>query len=190
MALLRWQPWGTRLMYPALSITVIMSVNLLWIFLKNAKKGVQSGILILFMCLCVVLAIPSLTYNMTQAEAYLKNGCENRMSYYFAYNQRQASYEVLIERAKEEGTTDIGLIISGDGYDYPLWLMFHEAYPQGRLRHIINEDKDLAGDPPDAILFVERDTHELGEIYEYGGVSYICTYVNGSNFDAYFSREK
>ena len=190
MALLRWQPWGTRLMYPALAITVIMSVNLLWIFLKNAKKGVQSGILLLLMCLCVVLAIPSLTYNMTQAEAYLKNGCKNRISYYFVYNHRQASYEALIENAKEEGVTDIGLLISGDGYDYPLWLMFHEAYPQGELRHIINEDKDFAGNPPDAILFVERDTHELGEIYEYGGVSYICTYVNTGNFDAYFSKEK
>ena len=190
MALLRWQPWGTRLMYPALAVTVVMSANLLWIFLKDAKKGIQGGILLLFMCLCVALAVPSLTYNMVQAENYLKNGCKNRISYYFVYNHRQTSYEVLIERAKAEGVADIGLLISGDGYDYPLWLMFHEAYPQGKLRHIINEDKDFAGDPPDAILFVERDSHELGDIYEYGGASYVCTYVNIGNFDAYFSREK
>lgn len=190
MALLRWQPWGTRLMYPALAITVVMSVNLLWLFFKNLKKGIQGAILVLLICLCTLLAVPSVTYNMNQAGNFLKNGCEDRMSYYFVFNQRRASYEALLACAKEEGVRDIGLIISGDGYDYPLWLMFHEEYPAGKLRHIIAEDGGKQNqDAPEAILMVERDVLSPGDTYEYGGETYICTYVNEGNQDAYLSRE-
>lgn len=191
MALLRWQPWGTRLMYPALAITVIMSVNLLWLFLKNLKAGIRNTVLALLIGLCTLLAVPSVTYNMSQAGNFLKNGCEDRLSYYFAYNQRRASYEELLAHAREEGVTDIGLIISGDGYDYPLWLMFHDEYPEGKLRHIIaGEENVQSQDAPDAILMVERDTLSLGDVYEYGGEIYVCTYVNEGNYDAYLSREK
>lgn len=191
MALLRWQPWGTRLMYPALAITVIMSANLLWLFLGNLRKGVQSLVLILLIGLCTLLAVPSVTYNMNQAGNFLKNGCEDRLSYYFVYNQRRTSYEELLAHAKEEGVKDIGLIISGDGYDYPLWLMFHDEYPQGKLRHIIAEGEgEQKQDAPEAILMVERDALSLGDIYEYGGQTYVCTYVNEGNLDAYLSREK
>lgn len=191
MALLRWQPWGTRLMYPALAITVIMGANLLWLFLGNLKKEVQSAVLVLLIFLCTLLAVPSVTYNMKQAGDFLKNGCEDRLSYYFVYNQRRASYEELLAHAKEEGVTDIGLLISGDGYDYPLWLMFHDEYPEGKLRHIIAEDGAVWNqDVPEAILMVERDALLIGDIYEYGGETYVCTYVNEENQDAYLSRER
>lgn len=189
MALLRWQPWGTRLLYPALAVTVIMSANLLWLFTDKLKNGIRNAILILLIGLCTILAVPSVTYNMRQAGDFLKNGCENRISYYFVFNQRHASYEELLQMAKEEGATDIGLIISGDGYDYPLWLMFHEEYPEGKLRHIIAENGEISGeDAPDAILMVERDALSLGDTYEYGGQTYVCTYVNEGNNDAYLSR--
>lgn len=191
MALLRWQPWGTRLMYPALAMTVIMSANLLWLFLKNAVPVLQNVLLLLLICLCTVLALPSLTYNMKQAADFLKNGCENRTSYYFVYNQRQESYEALLAKAKEEGAVDIGLIISGDGYDYPLWLMFHNDYQEGKLRHIIAEEGKKPGNTaPEAILMVERDTLALGDTYHYCGQTYVCTYVNEGNHDAYLSRKR
>lgn len=191
MALLRWQPWGTRLMYPALAITVIMSANMLWLFLGKLKKGIQSALLVLLIALCTLLAVPSVTYNMSQAGNFLKNGCEDRLSYYFAYNQRRASYEELLAHAREEGVTDIGLIISGDGYDYPLWLMFHDEYPEGKLRHIIAESGEVQNrDAPEAILMVERDALLVGDTYEYGGETYVCIYVNEGNQDAYLSRER
>lgn len=191
MALLRWQPWGTRLMYPALAMTVIASANLLWLFLKNAKKAVSQTVLVLLVLLSTVLMIPGIQYNMTRAVSFAKSGCEDRMAYYFFFNQRKEAYEQLLACAKEEGVSDIGLIISGDGYDYPLWLMFHEEYGQGKLRHLRTEDANKQDAvAPDAILMVERDRYETGDTYDYGGETYICTYVNPDNADAYFSREK
>lgn len=178
-------------MYPALAITVIMSANLLWLFLEKLIKWIQSTLLVLLIALCTLLAIPSVTYNMSQAGNFLKNGCEDRLSYYFAYNQRRASYEELLAHAREEGVTDIGLIISGDGYDYPLWLMFHDEYPEGNLRHIIAESGgEQNQDAPEAILMVERDALSVGDTYEYGGQIYVCIYVNEGNQDAYLSRKR
>jgi hypothetical protein len=109
------------------------------------------------------------------------------MSYYFVYNQRQASYEELVRHAQEEGVCDIGLIISGDGYDYPLWLMFHQEYSNGKLRHILVEDAQTKTDAPEAILMIQKDVVALGDIYEYGGRTYQCTYVDEAGTDAYFS---
>ncbi len=205
MALLRWQPWGTRLMYPALAMTVIASANLLWLFIQgvqsvevpantstksSVKRNVASNIVLgALIILSTVLAIPSVTYNMSRATDFMKNGCEDRRAYYFLYNQRRTSYEQLACLAMAEEVEDIGLIISGDGYDYPLWLVFHEDYPEGKLRHILAEHADNADTvAPDAILMVERDVLSLGDTYEYGGATYICTYVNEVNHDAYLSK--
>ncbi|MGN0132028.1 MAG: hypothetical protein ACI4AA_06285 [Lachnospiraceae bacterium] len=191
MALLRWQPWGTRLLYPALAMTVMMSANLLWLFMSRMGKGIQNVILSVLILLCTILAVPSVTYNMKPAGDFLKNGCKDRLSYYFVYNQRRGSYEDLLECAQAEEVGDIGLIISGDGYDYPLWLMFHEQYPQGKLRHIIAEERaDEEAVAPEAILMVEREEFSVGDTYEYGGETYVCTYVNEDNKDAYLSLAK
>ena len=190
MALLRWQPWGTRLMYPALVITIIATMNLLWLFLEK-KQSVANAILLIMIFLSTILVIPSVTYNMTPAMNFVKNGCEDRMSYYFLYNQRKASYEQLVALAEEEQVTDIGLIISGDGYDYPLWLMFHQEYEEGKLRHLLKENADVPTQTaPDAILMVERDVLSQGDTYEYAGETYTCIYVNENNGDAYLSRIK
>lgn len=205
MALLRWQPWGTRLMYPALAMTVIASANLLWLFIQGVqpvedfvntstksfvKKNVASNIVLgTLIVLSTVLAIPSITYNMSWAMDFVKKGCEDRRAHYFYYNQRRSSYEQLACLALAEEAEDVGLIISGDGYDYPLWLVFHEDYPEGKLRHILVEHADNADAvAPDAILMVERDVLSLGDTYEYGGETYICTYVNEVNHDAYLSK--
>ena len=205
MALLRWQPWGTRLMYPALAMTVIAGANLLWLFIQGlqpdegpekctakpfAKRTVASNIVLsVLIVLSTVLAIPSVTYNMDRAMEFMKNGCEDRRAYYFLYNQRRVTYEQLASLALAEEAEDIGLIISGDGYDYPLWLVFREDYPEGKLRHILVEHADNADAvAPDAILMVERDVLSLGDTYEYGGETYICTYVNEVNHDAYLSK--
>ena len=190
MALLRWQPWGTRLMYPALVITIVATVNMLWLFLEK-KQRIANIILLFMICLSTILVIPSVSYNMEPALRFVKNGCQERMSYYFSYNQRKDSYEQLMTLAKQEQVKDIGLIISGDGYDYPLWLMFHQGYEQGKLRHIIKENANMPAETaPDAILMVQRDWLALGDTFEYAGETYTCIYVDGDSGDAYLSRIK
>ena len=190
MALLRWQPWGTRLMYPALSVTVIMSVNMLSTILHDREK-LATAIITALSVIAVALAVPSVTYNLQPSWNFVKGGCQNRINQYFYANHREDGYEDMIRLAEDNGDLDIGLIISGDGYDYPLWLMLRSKYPEAKLRHLIMEDAaDSSQKAPDCIFMIERDVLEVGEIFEYAGTTYTCVYQNEASGDCYLEKSE
>ena len=199
MALLRWQPWGTRLMYPALAMTVIMTANLLgYLFRKIPKKGI---LLIPLTALSLFLAIPSIAYNTKPALENLKEGCSNRLSHYFTYNKRYDSYQELSTKLLSineqlngtevplSDTDSVGLLISGDGYDYPLWLIFRQKLPGIRLKHILLEDttyNSSGSDLPAYILQIERGTLATGDSLTYKGQKYTCIFVSSNGEDGIF----
>ncbi|MCM1160344.1 MAG: glycosyltransferase family 39 protein [Roseburia sp.] len=203
MALLRWQPWGTRLMYPALAMTVIMIANLLGcLFQKLPKKGI---LLIPLTALSLFLAIPSITYNTKPAFENVKEGCSNRFSHYFTYNKRFDSYQELSQRllsinqqplAPEiplSNRDSVGLLISGDGYDYPLWLIFRQKLPGIRLQHILLEDTANGSSDsklPAYILQIERGALAVGDSLTYKGQEYICIFVSSNGEDGIFQTTK
>lgn len=189
MALLRWQPWGTRLMYPALAVTVIMSVDMLYCLMRHWKKPVTVAVLGILIVLATMLAVPSVSYNLQPAVEFVKGGCQNRINQYFKSNHREDGYTKMIELAQNDQAKDIGLIISGDGYDYPLWLMLRKDYPEAKLRHLIKENaSDVTQKAPDCIYMIERDVLEVGETFEYAGVVYTCAYKNDTSGDCYLEK--
>lgn len=202
MALLRWQPWGSRLMYPALTVTVAASAHIADVFCERLKrKGIVLAPLIM---LSVLLCLRPLAYNMQEACDYLADGCRDRTQHYFVHNDRRSAYAQLIEKCREIGAEDIAVVISGDGYDYPLWKMFHDSYPEASLRHILVDDEKMTAvettlrgvhtpgidaqgrlqaqeSAPDCILWVERGLLEEGETLDYFGVPYVCCFVADSD---------
>lgn len=189
MALLRWQPWGTRLMYPALAVTVIMSVDMLYCLMRRWKKPITVAVLGILIVLATMLAVPSVSYNLQPAVEFVKDGCQNRINQYFKSNHREDGYAKMIELAQNDQAKDIGLIISGDGYDYPLWLMLRKDYPEAKLRHLIKENaSDVTQKAPDCIYMIERDVLEVGETFEYAGVVYTCAYKNDTSGDCYLEK--
>ena len=189
MALLRWQPWGTRLMYPALAVTVIMSVDMLYCLMRRWKKPITVAVLGILIVLATMLAVPSVSYNLQPAVEFVKGGCQNRLNQYFRYNHREDGYEKMIELAQKDQAEDIGLIISGDGYDYPLWLMLRKDYSEAKLRHLMKENaSDVSQKAPDCIFMIERDVLEVGETFEYAGVVYTCAYKNDTSGDCYLKK--
>lgn len=194
MALLRWQPWGTRIMYPALAMTVIMIANVLdFVFRKQKKKGVLLLPLALF-SLC--LAIPSIVYNMEPSVTNVQEGMENRFSRYFVFNDRSDSYLELTDELLSLSDSDtktalstIGVQISGDGYDYPLWLIFRQRMPFTTLSHIVAEDdplykKSIA--PPTYLLRIEVGALCKGDTMTYKGKTYQCIFVASNGEDGIF----
>lgn len=189
MALLRWQPWGTRLMYPALAVTVIMSVDMLYCLMRHWKKPVVTTVLGILIVLSTMLAVPSVTYNLQPAVEFVKGGCQKRINQYFKSNHREDGYAKMIELAQNDQAKDIGLIISGDGYDYPLWLMLRKDYSEAKLRHLIKENaSDVTQKAPDCIFMIERDVLEIGETFEYAGIVYTCEYKNDTSGDCYLGK--
>lgn len=195
MALLRWQPWGTRLMYPALAMTVIMIANLLcYLARKITKKGI---LLIPLAAISLLLAIPSITYNTKPALENLKEGCTNRLSHYFTFNKRYDSYQELSDKLLSlnqqadipSGTHRVGVLISGDGYDYPLWLTFRQKIPEVRLQHILLEEApsgSSAKELPSCILQIERGSLSKGDALTYQGRTYTCIFVSSNGEDGIF----
>ncbi len=184
MALLRWQPWGSRLMYPALAITVIAGVHILGAFCGRMKR--KEIVIAPLALLSLVLCVSPLVYNMQQAKAYIEAGGKNREEFYFENNKRYPTYKELLAKAQEMGAEDIAVVISGDGYDYPLWKMFHDSYPEATLRHVLVDDTNMVlteaetAEEPDCILWIERGRLELGQTLDYNGITYVCVFTADS----------
>ena len=213
MALLRWQPWGSRLMYPALAMMVVTIANAAGAVFAGRRKEAgkkdwksESGCIILIV-LSALFCIRPAIYNLQPAIENVQAGCKNRQSRYFRFNDRYTPYKQLIAKTEELGLKNIGLSISGDGYDYPLWLMYRETDRDVRLYHVIL-DEDCrngadVGEPlsdstasgkqgqknapsllPDCILYVEHGKLSEGECLTYQGTAYRCIYVSDVNPDA------
>jgi len=211
MALLRWQPWGTRLMYPALTVMVLMIANVLSAVCKSEKNSaislgesndlkrnslfasradMRKAVFILpIILLGIILCKASVSYNMQPAVENIKAGCEDRLSRYFRYNNRYTAYQQILAKTEELGCKKIGVSISGDGYDYPLWLMYEKETEDTLLYHVILDEDDVnemddRTDLPECILYVEHGTIEVGESRTYQGENYTCVYVSDVNPDA------
>lgn len=184
MALLRWQPWGSRLMYPALAVTVIAGVHILGAFCAKMKR--KEIVILPLTLLSLILCVAPLSYNMQQAKDYIAGGCENRTKFYFENNKRYSSYKQLLKQVKAMDAEDVAVVISGDGYDYPLWKMFRDSYPKATLRHILVDDTNMVltetetTDEPDCILWIERGRLEIGQTLDYNGTTYVCVFVADS----------
>lgn len=185
MALLRWQPWGSRLMYPALAMTVIMTGNLL----GGLFKKLDTIPLFVVILLASILCISPVAYNMMPAIENVQDGCNNRLAKYFRFNDRFSAYCQLIDETKDLDIDNLGVFISGDGYDYPLWAMYKKMAPSLRLTPVIldeNDSKhlDQSTTYPEYILFIEAGKLEPGETKVYHGKTYECIYVSDVNPDA------
>lgn len=184
MALLRWQPWGSRLMYPALAVTVLAGAHILGVFCTKIKR--KWLVIAPLALLSFILCLKPLEYNMQQAKKYVAGGCQERTKFYFENNKRYKTYRRLLKEVKAMGAEDVAVVISGDGYDYPLWKMFHNSYPEATLRHVLVDDTNMVlkeaetEKEPDCILWIERGRLEIGETLDYAGTTYVCVYVDDS----------
>ncbi|MBO4337763.1 MAG: hypothetical protein J5842_06790 [Lachnospiraceae bacterium] len=221
MALLRWQPWGSRLMYPALVMAAMGSAHMLGVlFSKDVtkqhaaedkqkivgksggmdEKKVSPGIgndkagmfaVLLLTALAAVLAVRPLIYNGQVAGEYVSSGfkSEKRTELMFtSHSHLYEGYKDMIEVIETVGAKDIGVCISGDGYDYPLWYML-SSVPDTKFRHVIADEESMTvkdadsfgsdnDKKPDLILWIELKNIGIGDSLEYDGQIYTCGFIS------------
>ncbi len=224
MALLRWQPWGSRLMYPALTIAAISAVHMLdKCFMlpcsdpsekskKTKPAGLKPGTLITLLimtALSILLVIKPLTYNGKLAAAYISSGLDASKKEELLFDGHKHAYPAymqIVTQLEKTDPKDIALIISGDGYDYPLWKMVRDRLPNARIRHIkadleqgvILHAGDYSGNfvstsgsisaeknrsvthterPADCIVCIESGGLAEGMTLDYNGIIYTCGFI-------------
>jgi len=128
----KWQPWGSRLQLP-LFVLFAPFLGIMLTQFKNKQIPFIAGI-ILFCC-CQPWLFANQSRPLIGSKSILKT---KRWQQYFANNPGfQFSYEAVTQAVKESSCRHIGLLLSGDSWEYPTWsrLEWEENDPL-QLEHV------------------------------------------------------
>ncbi len=175
---IRWQPWGTRLLMPILPLICIFIG-----YTINAEKEYRyMNILVMSIVLLLMLPDGIRTIKM-QADSYAQavwDG-EARFDLYFLNRQEETEpYRELTATAEKMGAKNIGLLLGGDTYEYPLWVALKNE--NTTIHPIVLSDKNIFWQP-ECILAVHTGDMEIGTCIEYGTDIYRCIWNYGENAD-------
>lgn len=175
---IRWQPWGNRLLLPVLPFICIFTM---WVLDECIQRDFMKKLLI---CVILLSAFPDAynTLNMQIVE-YAKPAWEGQSRFSLYFRNRGSclkGYEALIEKVMQTKDVDIGLLLSGDTYEYPLWVGLKNK--NTALHHIVFENSEITW-YPQCIAAIDRNIKE-GEQIEYGKHRYKCVwnYEGDSNY--------
>ncbi len=125
--LLRWQPWNGRLLLPYL---VFLAPLVAIIMAQLSRTWIVNAVMVFLIALT---ASPLLNNQLKPLTVYyLSSAIQNRESFYFA--SRAENREGYIQAADQLALLnckEVGLILSNDSYEYPLW--------QGLIRRSITD---------------------------------------------------
>jgi len=172
----KWQPWGSRLQ---LSLFMVACPLMAKILIKNCHKT------LIFMT-CLILIFCSLLWifkNESRPWVGEKNifNTERIDQYFTNNNQLAPSYKQSTQYLTDNLHSNIGLICSGDSWEYPLWVLLKEkTHQEFRIEHIKmendstskKEDYPLGEFTPDAILMLHPTEQTK---LNFQGVDYIKT---------------
>jgi 4-amino-4-deoxy-L-arabinose transferase-like glycosyltransferase len=130
-AMLKWQPWNTRLHLPML----ILLTPAVGAFLERHLPRVAQTplvLIVLLACLPNVLRNPSRPmlgkysiFRVPRAVQYFNNRAD-----------LLAPYTTTAEEVATSGCDRVGLIIPQDGWEYPLWVLLKRGQPNVRIEHL------------------------------------------------------
>ena len=173
-AVIRWQPWGVRLLFPALPLFCIcLGYNIDKIGNKHSLMMIS-----FFMIFCFMLpsALGSIKYQYKRyGEAALKGN--GRFDLYFANRPVQEQYKSAIEYVEKSGARDIGILTDGDSYEYPIWVALKK---ENTTLHPIVLEEPIENWHPQYIISVCRGM-EIGEVISYGEQEFEC--INQWNYE-------
>jgi 4-amino-4-deoxy-L-arabinose transferase-like glycosyltransferase len=140
---LKWQPWGNRLLLPLLVLGAPATGVI-------AGKTWNPGLVTLAALVLLAAALPWAFSNSTRPLVHVSSKGTvtfplltfDRNQLYFASRRKQGAifyqrYVGMAEDIKRNKATRIGLILSGEAWEYPLWVLIKEGNPRPvRIEHI------------------------------------------------------
>jgi len=130
--MVKWQPYHSRLHLP---LFILMAPVISTVIVRIFKKRVAFAIGIVFL----VASLPWVLGNQSRPIIAKKNIFNvPRINQYFKNNPGfQHSYVGAIKNTCLQGCSDIGLQISGDTWEYPLWIIMAQSKKSDfRMEHV------------------------------------------------------
>jgi len=142
--LLKWQVWGNRLLLPwyvlNAPITAAVLAGLLWPRVRRLLQGLLIGLALVY-CLNPVISFfaetPGFSSQSFFQQLQMIWGPERPLLHFRgAGPPLQAPYLSLVEQAIADHCDTIGLDLGSNDWEYPLWKMLGQKFPELRLKHI------------------------------------------------------
>lgn len=157
--LLRWQPWGNRLLLPLLVLaSPLVGWGLVaWPRLAAAMLRPALAVIGPLYALTPIhhplVALPeSWTYS-TQSASILTL---SRQEIYFSSNHKELRdpYHDVLSRAARDGCARLGLVLGPDDWEYPIWTILDATGLPVKIQHVAVRNLSLRAPPefPDAEL--------------------------------------
>ena len=178
-ALLKWQPWHSRLHLPAFVLSAA------FVGAIPAIAG-RRGLVLSVAAVLVVAALPWVFYNYSRPVIPWAFEVEGRSSLggshvfadrteqYFSHRpELEKPYVGAAERIRSLDCSDIGLDVGNDDWEYPFWVLLLQDGKERRLEHVNVENRSARAasveEPfvPCAVILVDRfrpasDAYRIG----------------------------
>ncbi len=176
-AVIRWQPWVTRLLLPSQVLLIIPIVYALQIIFS--KIQLKEFIVGLIMMAVFITSINPIMFNI---RVPMKNlfTAENRTELYFYYHEEEyEGYKAVIDEISTQGYHNIGL--GTLHFEYVLWKELRER--GCTLEHIPIEDGEEYAFSPDCIVVFNQ--YEDGDIITFNEAEYRYSVLHQSDKMSY-----
>lgn len=129
--LLKWQLFHSRLHLPLF----LLSMPVVAFVLERMRPKLFVPIIAVIL---VAAAVPALFWNERHPLVGKKNIFNmSRMEQYFSYRQFMAlPYVLAAKYASSHSGSDVGLLLGGDDWEYPLWMLLKKEKPDVRIYHL------------------------------------------------------
>jgi hypothetical protein len=125
---LRWQPWHNRLHLPLL----VLDCAFIGVALERHFNRRLIAIVFGLMSLAA-LAIVVNNYNHPLVGDWAINYWDRESRFFVTRPRMQAPYRIVVDAAQQNHCRQIGLIIGGDDWEYPLDMMMRTRLPDVRI---------------------------------------------------------
>jgi len=177
---LKWQLFHSRLHLPLF----LLSMPVVAVVLERLTAKFWIPLIALFL---LAGSLPPLLYNERHPLVGKKNVFNmSRMEQYFSYRKFMAvPYVLSAKYAASRLGSDVGLLLGGDDWEYPLWILLKKEKPDVRIYHsgvknvsgALAQDKKVTviiselADPPNVVsfeqkVFLKRQQFSFMSIYE------------------------
>jgi len=173
-ALVRWQGWVTRLLLPTYMLSIIYIILVFDdLFEIVGINGLKSAFTIALPLVLLYTSLGAINYSVQYYERCTDSG--TRMEAYFLDRPwHYQPYAEVMSYVKEKNYSTVGLWMQSWHYEYPLQVGIEDETTQ-IVQVVPDAPNELV--QPDCIVSIEMQNFSLGDVFEYRGKQYVCTYL-------------